>query len=90
METKENNKYKPFNLEEAKAGKSVCTRDGQEVRIICFNAKSENYPIVALVKEGYSTQEYLCAYTNEGEVCRNGLMHTLDLVIPLKKENRMD
>lgn len=34
METKENNKYKPFNLEEAKAGKSVCTRDGQEVRII--------------------------------------------------------
>jgi len=28
METKENNKYKPFNLVEAKAGKSVCTRGG--------------------------------------------------------------
>lgn len=37
METKENNKYKPFNLEEAKAGRPVCTRNGQEVRIICFN-----------------------------------------------------
>lgn len=86
MKKQENNKYKPFNLEEAKAGRPVCTRNGQEVRIICFNAKSENYPIVALVKEGYSTQEYLCAYTNEGEVCRNGLMHTLDLVMPLKRK----
>ena len=84
MKKQENNKYKPFNLEEAKAGRPVCTRNGQEVRIICFNAKSENYPIVALVKEGYSTQEYLCAYTNEGEVCRNGLMHTLDLVSGIK------
>lgn len=69
-----------------KPGRPVCTRNGQEVRIICFDAKSENYPIVALVKEGYSTQEYLRTYTNEGEVCRNGLMHTLDLVMPLKKK----
>lgn len=86
MKKQENNKYKPFNLEEAKAGRPVCTRNGQEVRIICFDAKSENYPIVALVKEGYSTQEYLRTYTNEGEVCRNGLMHTLDLVMSLKKK----
>ena len=39
MKKQENNEYKPFNLEEAKAGRPVCTRNGQEVRIICFNAK---------------------------------------------------
>lgn len=51
METKENNKFKPFNLEQAKAGKPVCTRDRHKARIICFDAKLKNYSIVALVKE---------------------------------------
>lgn len=40
METKENNKYKPFNLEEAKAGKPVCTRGGHKAKIICFDART--------------------------------------------------
>lgn len=40
---------KPFNIEEAKAGKPVCTRDGKEARIICFDAKGE-YPLIALLK----------------------------------------
>ncbi|WP_191835240.1 hypothetical protein [Odoribacter splanchnicus] len=45
METKENNKYKPFNLEEAKAGKSVCTRGGHKAKIICFDARTfGDYP----------------------------------------------
>lgn len=30
---------KPFNLEEVKAGKSVCNRDGNDVRIICFDKR---------------------------------------------------
>lgn len=51
METKENNKYKPFDLEQAKAGKPVYTRDGHKARIICFDAKLENYSIIALVKK---------------------------------------
>jgi len=33
MEIKENNKFKPFDLEQAKAGKPVCTRDGRKARI---------------------------------------------------------
>lgn len=86
MKQQENNKYKPFDLEQAKAGRPVCTRNGQEVRIICFDAKSENYPIVALVKEGYSTQEYLHTYTNEGRVYYKNPTHSLDLVMPLKKK----
>lgn len=40
---------KPFDLEEAKAGKPVCTRDGRKVRIICFDRKDVR-PIIALIK----------------------------------------
>jgi len=77
---------KPFDLEAAKAGKPVCTRNGQEVRIICFDAKLKNYPIVALVKEKGSTQEYLHTYTNEGRIYYKNPTHSLDLVMPLKKK----
>lgn len=49
METKENNKFKPFDLEQAKAGKPVCTRDGRKARIICFDLKNGNHPIVAVI-----------------------------------------
>lgn len=42
---------KPFNLEEAKAGKPICNRAGEDVRIICFDKRSKyNTPIVALHK----------------------------------------
>ena len=43
---------KPFDLEAAKAGKPVCTRDGRSVRIICFNRESIGFPIIALIKNG--------------------------------------
>ena len=39
---------KPFNLEEAKAGKPVVTRLGRPVRILCWDAKGSD-PIVALI-----------------------------------------
>ena len=45
------NNLKPFSLEEAKAGKPVCTRDGKPVRIICFDKRSDT-PIIALVDDG--------------------------------------
>lgn len=56
---------KKFNLQEAKAGKPVCTRDGKNARIICFDRKNlDNYPIVALVdNNGYEAHYY---YTNKG------------------------
>lgn len=47
---------KPFNLEEAKAGKPVCTRDGRSARIICFDAKFRGYPILALVEQEDGTE----------------------------------
>lgn len=55
---------KPFNLEEAKAGKPVCTRDGRPARIICFDAKSA-YPIVALTPD-IDGDEIVESYTADG------------------------
>ena len=53
MEEKKLN-LKPFNLEEAKQGKPVCTMDGRKARIICFDRrlfyKNVSYPILALVE----------------------------------------
>ena len=43
---------RPFDLELAKQGEPVCTRDGRNARIICFDAKNESYPIVALIQDG--------------------------------------
>ena len=43
---------KPFDLEEAKAGKPVCTRAGYPVRIVDFNVKDSEFPILALIDHG--------------------------------------
>ena len=48
MEEKELN-LKEFNLEAAKSGKPVYTRDGRKARIVCFDAKGDQ-PIIALVE----------------------------------------
>lgn len=58
---------KPFNLEEAKNGKPVCTRDGKKARIICFDRKKPDYPIIALVKEDKS--EDVHTYKEDGGEC---------------------
>lgn len=59
---------KPFNLEEAKQGKPVCTRDGRPARILCFDAKGGRCSIVALIDN----------YGNEGAYWydKNGRFYT--------------
>lgn len=42
---------KQFDLEAAKNGAPVCTRDGRKARIICFDRKTEFDTIVALVED---------------------------------------
>ena len=44
-------RMKPFDLEAAKSGKPVCTRDGRKARIVCFDAKGDK-PIIALIEMG--------------------------------------
>ena len=80
---------KPFDLEAAKAGKPVCTRDGRKARIICFDRKylydGQAFSIVALVNEGtYSESVY--SYTKDG-LYEPGKCHNHDLMMhPQKKE----
>jgi len=50
MEEKKLN-LKPFDIQKAKEGKPVCTRDGRKARIICFDTKGDVCPIIALVEE---------------------------------------
>lgn len=59
---------KPFDLEAAKAGKPVCTRDGRKARIICFDAKrKDGKNIMALIpSKEYPEFEDLVAYPNNG------------------------
>lgn len=47
----EENNLKPFNLEAAKAGKPVCTRDGRKARIISCSLRNKNFPIAAIVED---------------------------------------
>lgn len=44
-------KMKEFDINLAKQGKPVCTRDGRKARIICFDTKGDVCPIIALVEE---------------------------------------
>lgn len=63
---------KPFNLEEAKAGKPICTRDGLLARIICFNRQGDNKPIVALIHANLeSNKEHPACYTEKSEFNKN-------------------
>ena len=62
MEEKKLN-LKPFNLEKAKQGKPVCTRDGRNVRIVCFDAKCD-LPIIALVTNIGGSESLMRYYSN--------------------------
>lgn len=42
-------KFKPFDLESAKNGAPVITANGDTVRIVCFDVKGGEYPLLALV-----------------------------------------
>ena len=55
---------KEFNLEAAKSGKPVCTRDGRNARIICFD-RIGKFPIVALVDA--EDRECIFSYLNCGK-----------------------
>ena len=65
---KERESTTEFDIEAAKAGKPVCTRDGRKVRILCFDAQNKDYPIVALVKNENKDKECVITYRKDGTV----------------------
>lgn len=85
-EIKEKKGMKPFDLEKAKSGKPVCTRDGREARILCSDLKDEAYPIVAAVLNNNGVED-LIIYTSEGKEYIDSTISRRDLVMPtIKKE----
>ena len=75
---------KPFDIQKAREGKPVCTRDGRKARILAFDLKNDEYPIVAAVENDSS--EILLSYTMNGEIA-NGVESDKDLMmLPEKKE----
>ena len=79
---------KSFNLEEylTNPSKKVVTREGKPVRIICTDAKSENYPIVALIENKLTEGENLLCYTKEGKIYLDNGLSGADLFFaPVKK-----
>ena len=75
---------RPFDLEAAKANNIVCTRDGRKARILTFERKSENYPIVALV-ENERGGEDAYNYTLHGRFLLES-KSGLDLMMPPEKQ----
>lgn len=76
---------KEFDLEKAKAGHPVCTRDGHEARILCFDREGQ-YPIVALVKD--AGNETIFSYNNMGRYSNDGRGYLCDLFMKSAKQKR--
>ena len=70
---------KPFNLEAAKAGAPVCTRDGRAVRFLCFDRENDRYPIVGLIRNLSNSYEDVVCWSTKG--------HYVDLLMAsIKRE----
>lgn len=70
---------KEFNINEAKAGAPVITRNGRKVRILCYDRKSGQHPgkIIALVMGHSNRFEQIVQYDLEGN--QVDLVTSLDL-----------
>lgn len=82
MEKKKLN-LKEFNLEAAKAGKPIYTRDGRKARIICFDAKCDK-PIVALIYD--YNKETVLQYLENGRFFVDQIDKYDLMMLPQKKE----
>ena len=77
---------KQFDLEKAKAGAPVCTREGFIARIVCFDVDNNRFPIVALLK-GDNGKEYPVSFTKEGRFSDGEVDSSNDLLMEgIKKE----
>lgn len=79
---------KPFSLEEylANPNRKVVTRGGYPVRIICTDARDNNYPIIALVSREDGTEDVFL-YTKQGTFF-NSEPDEFDLLFTPEKHER--
>ena len=83
MEEKKLN-LKPFDLEAAKAGKPVRTRDGRKARIICFDRESVA-SIVALIMDNNGREE-IHSYYEDGKSARTQEYRYDLMMLPEKRK----
>ena len=83
---------KPFNLEEAKAGKPVCTRDGKEAKILDFEFYTPNYKdytkpnhFMAVKIKKQIDDEIIELYRLNGLVNEDGTESWADLMMKTEK-----
>lgn len=75
---------KEFDLEAAKKGAPVCTRNGQKARILCFDRKDVYYPIVVCID--YGNEEDIFSYTYDGRLnINNAEPSPIDLIMAPNK-----
>lgn len=86
---KKKKQMKEFDIEKAKAGAPVCTRDGRSVRIICFDFQEygmkeadEKYPIIALVKEDKGERVFVYRESGKCKIDKNDEL----VMAPVKHE----
>lgn len=60
----------PFDLEKAKNGDAICTRDGKEARLLEV-VKNDTYPVIAVYLND-DGNEYVESYTLEGRAALCG------------------
>ena len=78
---------KPFDIQKAREGKPVCTRDGRKARIICFDKGGEQ-PIVALIEK--NEEESIDTFFNNGHSLSKTNKVSGDLMmLPEKKEGKL-
>ena len=85
QEDMEEKNLKPFDIQKAREGKPVCTRDGRRARIICHDRQSDHgFPIVALVENtGAEKDEDIRCYRLNGTTAEPS--YNL-MMLPEKKE----
>ena len=83
IEEKKSN-LSPFDIQKAREGKPVCTRDGRKARIICFDQK-DIAPIVGLVT-GLDGKESIYAFYKDGRVSSQKERVDDLMMLPEKKE----
>ena len=79
-------KCKEFDLEAAKSGKPVCTRDGRKARIICFDVVKARRPIVALITLNSTGGEEILQYYPDGRNIKASENQSDLMMLPEKKE----
>ena len=90
MEEKKLN-LKPFDIQKAREGKPVCTRDGHKARIICFdrvtNSTNENTRSLVVLITNPNGDEQSWYYTDKGVLIGSDEYDNYDLMmLPEKKE----